>query len=129
MRRYAVVQRARDADVFGILVGTLGVGTSHLLPLTLRILIRALDRSLVPTTDFTPARPPLTRTQKKLHCHSGEAQPRETGELPRDRGVRARRVPRELGARREGVFAPDRDPVRARGRAKADAGVDGAICA
>lgn len=26
MRRYAVVQRARDADVFGILVGTLGVG-------------------------------------------------------------------------------------------------------
>ena len=27
MRRYAVIQRARDADVFGILVGTLGVGT------------------------------------------------------------------------------------------------------
>lgn len=26
MRRYAVVQKARDADVFGILVGTLGVG-------------------------------------------------------------------------------------------------------
>ena len=26
MRRYAVVQRARDADVIGILVGTLGVG-------------------------------------------------------------------------------------------------------
>ena len=28
MRRYAVVQKARDADVFGILVGTLGVGLS-----------------------------------------------------------------------------------------------------
>ena len=28
MRRYAVVQKARDADVFGILVGTLGVGVS-----------------------------------------------------------------------------------------------------
>ncbi|VDB98256.1 unnamed protein product [Peniophora sp. CBMAI 1063] len=27
MRRYAVVQRARDADVFGILVGTLGVAS------------------------------------------------------------------------------------------------------
>jgi diphthamide biosynthesis enzyme Dph1/Dph2-like protein len=27
MRRYAVVQKARDADVFGILVGTLGVGS------------------------------------------------------------------------------------------------------
>ena len=26
MRRYATVQKARDADVFGILVGTLGVG-------------------------------------------------------------------------------------------------------
>lgn len=26
MRRYAMVQKARDADVFGILVGTLGVG-------------------------------------------------------------------------------------------------------
>ncbi len=28
MRRYATLQKARDADVFGILVGTLGVGTS-----------------------------------------------------------------------------------------------------
>jgi diphthamide biosynthesis protein 2 len=27
MRRYAIVQKARDADVFGILVGTLGVGS------------------------------------------------------------------------------------------------------
>jgi diphthamide biosynthesis protein 2 len=26
MRRYAAVQRARDADIFGILIGTLGVG-------------------------------------------------------------------------------------------------------
>ena len=26
MRRYAILQKARDADVFGILVGTLGVG-------------------------------------------------------------------------------------------------------
>ena len=30
MRRYATVQRARDADVIGILVGTLGVGASFL---------------------------------------------------------------------------------------------------
>jgi diphthamide biosynthesis protein 2 len=27
MRRYAVVQKARDADIFGILVGTLGVAS------------------------------------------------------------------------------------------------------
>lgn len=26
MRRYSLIQQARDADVFGILVGTLGVG-------------------------------------------------------------------------------------------------------
>lgn len=26
MRRYVAVQKAKDADVFGILVGTLGVG-------------------------------------------------------------------------------------------------------
>ncbi|KAH9051627.1 diphthamide biosynthesis protein [Lactarius deliciosus] len=35
MRRYAVVQKARDADVFGILVGTLGVASY--LPLIARI--------------------------------------------------------------------------------------------
>ena len=29
MRRYVAVQKARDADVFGILVGTLGVGMSQ----------------------------------------------------------------------------------------------------
>ncbi|KAI9439278.1 diphthamide biosynthesis protein [Lactarius indigo] len=29
MRRYAIVQKARDADVFGILVGTLGVVDAH----------------------------------------------------------------------------------------------------
>lgn len=31
MRRYAIIQRARDADVIGILVGTLGVGKYCLL--------------------------------------------------------------------------------------------------
>lgn len=30
MRRYAIVEKAKDADVIGILVGTLGVGTSAL---------------------------------------------------------------------------------------------------
>lgn len=32
MRRYAVVEKAKDADVIGILVGTLGVGTFLPLP-------------------------------------------------------------------------------------------------
>lgn len=31
MRRYALIQQARDADVFGILVGTLGVGEHQVL--------------------------------------------------------------------------------------------------
>jgi diphthamide synthase subunit DPH2 len=26
MRRYAAMQKAKDADVFGILIGTLGIG-------------------------------------------------------------------------------------------------------
>jgi len=33
MRRYATVEKAKDADVIGILVGTLGVGASPLLSL------------------------------------------------------------------------------------------------
>ncbi|KAJ2933761.1 hypothetical protein H1R20_g3331, partial [Candolleomyces eurysporus] len=37
MRRYAVVQKARDADVFGILVGTLGVGQSSFLSSSIAI--------------------------------------------------------------------------------------------
>ncbi|KAF8632476.1 hypothetical protein AX15_001875 [Amanita polypyramis BW_CC] len=39
MRRYAVVQKARDADVFGILVGTLGVASYLPLIKHLRILL------------------------------------------------------------------------------------------
>jgi len=39
MRRYTMVQRARDADVFGILVGTLGVASYlHLISQLRRIL-------------------------------------------------------------------------------------------
>jgi diphthamide biosynthesis protein 2 len=38
MRRYAIVQKARDADVFGILVGTLGVGSPPIFLLAHRYL-------------------------------------------------------------------------------------------
>lgn len=38
MRRYAIVQKARDADVFGILVGTLGVGSPPIFLLVHRYL-------------------------------------------------------------------------------------------
>ncbi|KAG9006773.1 Diphthamide biosynthesis protein 2 [Tulasnella sp. JGI-2019a] len=50
MRRYAMVQRARDADVFGILIGTLGV--AQYLPMIKRI------------------REQLTRSQKKVYTVS-----------------------------------------------------------
>ncbi|KAG9080517.1 Diphthamide biosynthesis protein 2 [Ceratobasidium sp. 370] len=48
MRRYAIIQKARDADVFGILVGTLGVGKSSYIPLMThlrRILSKAQKKS------------------------------------------------------------------------------------
>ncbi|KAG8890206.1 Diphthamide biosynthesis protein 2 [Tulasnella sp. 332] len=50
MRRYAMVQKARDADVFGILIGTLGV--AQYLPMIKRI------------------REQLTRAQKKVYTVS-----------------------------------------------------------
>ena len=43
MRRYAVVQKARDADVFGILVGTLGVG-KHLRTTPTVLVLKRMQR-------------------------------------------------------------------------------------
>lgn len=37
MRRYAAVQKARDADVYGILVGTLGIGKNHTISATIQL--------------------------------------------------------------------------------------------
>lgn len=44
MRRYAVVQKARDADVFGILVGTLGVASYLPLIKHLRSILRKAQK-------------------------------------------------------------------------------------
>ena len=48
MRRYAAVQKARDADVFGILVGTLGVGEYFVIFRIEILLIRLHQVSYLP---------------------------------------------------------------------------------
>lgn len=56
MRRYVAVQKARDADVFGILVGTLGVCSLHLFFSSLQIFT---FRDHVPISNFTASYLPL----------------------------------------------------------------------
>ena len=82
MRRYAVVQRARDADVFGILVGTLGVGPSHislldilLFPFTLFIY------SIIPSPHPSHQIPSHPLAQEKLHHQRGEIKPLQAREF------------------------------------------------
>jgi len=80
MKRYAAVQKARDADIFGILVGTLGVGPSIPSCHT----YRSTDRptfSLLPSTDFANTGAFSTGTEKKLHYQCGETQSIQTCEL------------------------------------------------
>jgi diphthamide biosynthesis enzyme Dph1/Dph2 domain len=77
MRRYAVVQKARDADVFGILVGTLGVGSFH--PLFARsIPLMLFTYSILPSSHPPHPVPPHSLTQKKLHNQRREIESLET---------------------------------------------------
>ena len=73
MRRYAMVQKARDADVFGILVGTLGVGKPcppiHLPPPPLpKLKYTHCIASYLPL--ITYLRKLLTKKQKKSYTIS-----------------------------------------------------------
>lgn len=70
MRRYAVVQKARDADVFGILVGTLGVGSppNFLFWLSITILITNESGSYLPL--ITYLRQVITNAHKKAYTIS-----------------------------------------------------------
>jgi len=70
MRRYAVIQKARDADVFGILVGTLGVGPSTQLPVAAHIpmLIGLGSASYLPL--ISRIRKLLAQAQKKSYTIS-----------------------------------------------------------
>lgn len=67
MRRYAVVQQARDADIFGILVGTLGVGT---LPTCCLVIDCHLDdqrASVLPSFNRISSSSFNQRSQKGVH--------------------------------------------------------------
>jgi diphthamide biosynthesis protein 2 len=66
MRRYATVQKARDADVFGILVGTLGVGELH--PFTHRSELISHLASYLPLIKHLRAL--LARSHKKSYTIS-----------------------------------------------------------
>lgn len=102
MRRYAMVQKARDADVFGILVGTLGVGS----PL-FYLISGYLDNQRVSIISFSyrPSSSSLsTRSQEGVHDQRGKAQPCEARQLCRDRMLRSRRMPRKLTCRCKGTI-------------------------
>lgn len=84
MRRYAVVQKARDADVIGILIATLGVGghTSPLSDIIYTVSDRLAPSSQLSSSHFTPPRHHQARAQEVLHYQRGEDQPRKARELP-----------------------------------------------
>ena len=77
MRRYAVVQKARDADVIGILVGTLGVGVSLSPPSQFPRSHLTSPTSKLPPAHHTPAHAHRARTQEVVHDQRRENQPRE----------------------------------------------------
>lgn len=78
MRRYAIVQKARDADVFGILVGTLGVGQfflsiSHFTALIISSFVSPSHQVLEGSIG--------SASQKVVHDQRREAQPCKIGKL------------------------------------------------
>jgi hypothetical protein len=79
MKRYAVVQKARDADVFGILVGTLGVGLST--PSRCPYRFADLTFSILPSTDFADTEAFGSGSEKELHHQCRETQSNKTCEL------------------------------------------------
>ncbi|KAG9038643.1 Diphthamide biosynthesis protein 2 [Tulasnella sp. JGI-2019a] len=75
MRRYAMVQRARDADVFGILIGTLGVGQCTRLVCSIPLVQKEeAHLNYIRTAQYLPMikriREQLTRSQKKVYTVS-----------------------------------------------------------
>lgn len=73
MRRYAVIQRARDADVIGILVGTLGVGALNPVDHT-----RDLDIHLTLPASYLPL---LTHLRSLLRKHHKKSYTLSVGKL------------------------------------------------
>lgn len=91
-----MVQKARDADVFGILIGTLGVGETKGNNVTRETPARLVDQSFsnsaIPSDDQTHPRPAHTRAEEGLHRQRREAEPIQARQLHRDRVLRPRGV-------------------------------------
>jgi hypothetical protein len=92
MRRYAVVQKARDADVFGILVGTLGVGSPPTCFLAVDHHIDDQRVSVLPSSNHIPSSSYNQRSQKGVHDQRRKTQPSEACQLRRNRMLCSRRV-------------------------------------
>lgn len=79
MRRYAMLQKARDADVFGILVGTLGVSK-----LSIYFPIHASSdkfASILSLAHKAYTRSSRTETKEKLYHLRWQAQPSKASQL------------------------------------------------
>lgn len=106
MRRYAVVEKAKDADVIGILVGTLGVGE-------LISSISALSSSHPPTlfssglfaTHFSSPEIDCFASKEIVHRGGRETESRQTRKLYGSRVFRSRRLSREYSHRFKGERA------------------------
>lgn len=85
MRRFAAVQKARDADVFGILVGTLGVGQYSSSMITLS---SPTSDSVLFTSHITSSQDSCKSAKEELYDQCRQAQPCKTGELYGDRVLR-----------------------------------------
>lgn len=83
MRRYALVQKARDSDVFGILVGTLGVGMSKHTTISFSTHIDEFLRtdSVIPPPHRPHPLHPQACTEKILHSKRRQNQSLKTGQL------------------------------------------------
>lgn len=98
MRRYAVVEKAKDADVIGILVGTLGVGQScpsYVILVSPLMTDISSSISCISTSDHPFTRADCIASEKVVHCGCGETESGETGQLYGSRVFRSRGLSRE----------------------------------
>ena len=82
MRRYAVMQKARDSDVFGILVGTLGVGVNSVSIYMFLLLIgHQLKANYLPL--ISHLRSLIRKAQRKFYTISvGKLNPAKLANFP-----------------------------------------------
>jgi len=91
MRRYFLVEKTKDADIIGIVAGTLGVCAFLLLETNkslrmiisrpLKMLLLLLWSSQVFTDHRSHETPDQRCRQEVLHIRCGQAQPSKTGQL------------------------------------------------